>query len=1039
MNPDVGLLLRGMRWRLATSVLTVLTATVAVGVAVMGPLYLRTAGDSVVRSTVGTASIEARGATLLPAGGQAVSLADIERAERAVVDAGGAHRFYGAPITSIVTGVGLIGPGASPLRSQLFSRTGICGMLRLRAGKCDLAPGNVLISDRSAQELRVSLGAVIRAGVNGARPLHLRVSGIYAVPNLDLPYWWGNGSGYFPFGQTSGPMRIPEVDSLIASPATALPVPDVAAVEGQVPLTGEVGLGDEARLSAALARAVTANANAGIRVGSQLPSLLASADQQRHVMTTIVVIAALQLVLLAVWVLGTLLVRSSDARRSELRVARLRGFPPASLLWVTVAEPAFLCLLGLVLGLAVAWGVVVGARDVLLHPGTVVSADRWVIGALVLTVLAIAGALGVGMVRLLRAPGLSDRAAGTRAAGLRLADLADAILLVLSVVALVALGTSGALAGRSDPLASAAPGLIALGAAVIAVHVVLFVCRLGVSASVDTDRVATFLAVRHIVRRPGALGHARVLIIALCLACFAASAWSVARTNRRAVATFRVGTTMVADVTPRVASLEQAVDRVDPRGGFAMAAVAVSTASSTLLAVDASRLPVAAFWPSGISSSSIAAVRRALLPPTAPEIRVPAAPIRVNVSTKATSAAAGLHDLDLSAWLSNPKAGTTIIDLGTLHRGAWTYTASPTDVCPGGCRLAGIGIVPGPRRQPPTAGKIELDVRGISARSRVGAWTGVPADLFAGGWRSGTGGVGVRASSASGLILSIPASAAAAYAGATGAATPPMAAVADSPAVPPAAVTSEVASLNGAALAGGEVPTQGLDGNTLRVSTAVSSSALPGVGSNAVMVDLDLLSRVQVNPTAPFTTDQVWLGPAAPSNVLARLRSAGLQVDALQQASTVFAQAERSGPALADDFLLVATAAALLVAAASTLGALGTTTRQRATELTALEVAGVRRRVLVRALGVETAVLVATTLFGAGAGVIAAIMAVPSLPELAAPSVIPLHYGLPAGLVAGVSAAVVAVVAAASAAMALIVVRRMSPSLLRTAGDGLTR
>ena len=91
-----------------------------------------------------------------------MSLAGIERAERAVVDAGGAHRFYGTPITSILTGVGLIGPGASPLRSQLFWRTGICGVLRLRAGKCDLAPGNVLISNRSAQELRVSLGAVIR-------------------------------------------------------------------------------------------------------------------------------------------------------------------------------------------------------------------------------------------------------------------------------------------------------------------------------------------------------------------------------------------------------------------------------------------------------------------------------------------------------------------------------------------------------------------------------------------------------------------------------------------------------------------------------------------------------------------------------------------------------------------------------------------------------------------------------------------------------------------------------------------------------------
>jgi len=66
------------------------------------------------------------------------------------------------------------------------------------------------------------------------------------------------------------------------------------------------------------------------------------ADHQRGAMTTIVAIAATQLVLLAVWVLGSLLVRSSDARQPETRVARLRGFPSVSMLWVTAAEPGLL-------------------------------------------------------------------------------------------------------------------------------------------------------------------------------------------------------------------------------------------------------------------------------------------------------------------------------------------------------------------------------------------------------------------------------------------------------------------------------------------------------------------------------------------------------------------------------------------------------------------------------------------------------------------------------------------------------------------------
>jgi len=46
-----GLLLKGIRWRLGISLLTVMTSAIAVGAAALGPLYLQTAGDSVVRCT----------------------------------------------------------------------------------------------------------------------------------------------------------------------------------------------------------------------------------------------------------------------------------------------------------------------------------------------------------------------------------------------------------------------------------------------------------------------------------------------------------------------------------------------------------------------------------------------------------------------------------------------------------------------------------------------------------------------------------------------------------------------------------------------------------------------------------------------------------------------------------------------------------------------------------------------------------------------------------------------------------------------------
>ncbi len=1035
MRASLALLLRGMRWRLGISLLTVLTSTIAVGAAVLGPLYLRTAGDSVMRTTVAAAAVEDRGATISVTPGQATSIAQVQNAAQLVEAAGGVHRFYGAPITSVLSGVNLVGPRSGLVHSQLFSRTGICRVVRFEAGGCDLGFGDVAISDRSARELGVSLGHVLDASVQGtSQPLPLKITGIYAAPDFGLSYWWGNAVGYFPFGQTGGgALRLPAIDSLIASSATALGVPpqDGPEIVGQVPLlASHVSLGQESRLRTTLSKVTAAvAARGGVTVSSQLPALLADADHQRHVMSTIVAVASVQLVLLAIWVLGGVLVRSSDARQAEIRVARLRGFPPSSLLAVTALEPATLCAVGLVLGIAAAWGAVAVARSQLLTPSAAISPDIWVFAALTAALAAIVGSLAFGTVRLLRRSGLSDTPGVARTRPVRATVVADTVVLVLSVVALIALATNGSLSGHSNPIASAAPGLIALGMAVIAVQLVLLVCRIGVSASAFSGRVALFLALRQIVRRPALMRQTRVLIIALGLACFAISAWSVARTNRATAASFSVGTTNVVTVTPRGIGLERAVEQLDPQRRFAMAAIAVTTPSSTLLAVDASRLTATMTWPHGISSSSLSATARLIDPPTAPAIELPDAPVQLAATTSAP--AADLGSLEVALWLSNPQTGTAVVGLGPLRSGAATYQSALTDACPGGCRLAGIGVIPAPGHSAPSSGTVQLSVTRLSVRGAAG-WARLAANLLASGWRSSAAGVHLGGR---GLTLVVPASATAAYTSAEGFAIPPMAAPADHPAVLPAAVTSEVESINGGATTGGVVPSQGLDGNTLNVGSAVTATALPHVGQDAVIVDLGLLQRAQVDQTTPYASDEVWLGPHAPANAIARLRALGLRVDGVQSASAVFGQLEHSAPALADDFLLVATIVALLAAAASTLGTLGANIRQRATELTALEVGGTSRRVLARSLAFESAALVVTALFGTCAGLLAAVMAIPALPELSSPSLIPLQYGLPGGWVAAVTVTVIAVILISTAVVAAVLVRRMSPLLLRIAAN----
>src|SRR6202000_3173238 len=109
-------------------------------------------------------------------------------------------------------------------------------------------------------------------------------------------------------------------------------------------------------------------------------------------------------------------------------------------------------------------------------------------------------------------------------------------------------------------------------------------------------------------------------------------------------------------------------------------------------------------------------------------------------------------------------------------------------------------------------------------------------------------------------------------------------------------------------------------------------------------------------------------------------RAAGLQIEHVERSSTIISQGQHTGPALAYDFMLLATIVALLVAAVGTFSVLAAGGRQRATEMVALEVTGVRRSILARSLAIEAGILALTALFGVAAGAGSAAIALPSLP-----------------------------------------------------------
>jgi hypothetical protein len=975
-----------------------------------------------------------------------VGLPQMQIAESAVVNAGGNHRWFGNPVTSADAGVVVTGGSRTVYHGTLTYRSGVCGQVTMVSGTCNLAPGQIIMSQRSASLIGATTGEhlITAPGGGASGQIPLTVAGIYALPNLQATYWWGNGPGIFDFGTVQN--HLTSVDPFFTAVQTAIDVParDQASLSADVPLmAGRISLSNEGTFLHDLAQANSASQATGVVLQTSATSLLASAAHQRHVMSTIIVTVAVQLLLLALWVLAGLVVRNSEARQAEIRLARLRGFPLRSVLAVIAVEPAVLCLIAAPLGGLIAWIAVRISGAHLFTAHTSIQPDGWLWASAGAAALGVGVALAVGVARVYRATSLNVATVGggrRRAAAAwrtRSGVFADVFVLALSIAALVELSASGAFSGgRSDPLAAAGPGLVALGMGVIGVQLVLLAARAIAALTANSHRVGTFLAVRQVARRPVLLRQARVLVVALCLACFASAAWSVARDNRTRVAGFEVGASSVATVTvPTGTDPEQLVAKADPTGRYAMAAAVIQTPSSTLLAVDPSRMGQVLSWPKGISNKSVSQVAAALAPEGGTPVYLTGSSLAVKASVSGAAVAPDTGAVDLEAWVYNLATTTTsIVNFGPVTSGAFTYHGSLEGACASTCRLNGMSLVgtANTSQNLTAAGTTQVLLSGLQVGDASGRYQPLGADLSGAGWTSSTSGVTITPAG-SGQLINITAAGIATTVGGVGVAAVPMAVPAVLPATLPAVVTSEELSVNGGGAPGTSVPTQGLDGNTVNVAPTVVASVLPRVGANATLVNLQYLELAQTAFTQSDVTFQVWLNRSAPADMLARLDAVGLHVESVQKASSLAAQLDKAGPALADDFLLLATAAALLVVALSTLAALAATARQRAVELAALEVAGVRRASLLRSLAGEVVALGVTALFGTVAALIATAVAVPSLPVLAANTSgqPPLQYPLPVLLILGVSVLVIAAVVVAGVVTNAAIARRSAALLTK--------
>jgi hypothetical protein len=161
----------------------------------------------------------------------------------------------------------------------------------------------------------------------------------------------------------------------------------------------------------------------------------------------------------------------------------------------------------------------------------------------------------------------------------------------------------------------------------------------------------------------------------------------------------------------------------------------------------------------------------------------------------------------------------------------------------------------------------------------------------------------------------------------------------------------------------GEPNLVSLGGAPIPVRVAGTAAALPVLGRNGVLVDLEASRRIvgDANPPAQY---QVWLAPGAGRAVVDRLVKAGIDVSADQSVASRSAQLAEQAPAAVTRFSLICGVVALLLAAAA-IGVAGAVDRRiRLAQLTALRVQGLAGRTAVVTAYAGPAVLIGAGLIG---------------------------------------------------------------------------
>jgi hypothetical protein len=927
------------------------------------------------------------------------------------------RQWFLTPIPA-VTLVAATGAGV-PVHAEgrLLARAGACDHLRVVAGTCPTAAGQLAVSTADAKNFgwqpgsRVPAIEVLPKGTPGAAAQEtFTVSGVYE-PSRD-GFWDGwaltGVSGTQPDRQLVAHDAWVADETALAGDATwrnPVQIVDLPLDRGAVGIDELLRIGPETTRFQHVQAARPSN-DASIQVRSQLDSLAAAVRTGRGQARVTVPLLMVPLGILGLVVLSMALGAAADERRPEVAVARLRGRGVAGARAYLLRELLAVVLAGVPVGLVGALGLGWIARHWVL-PGDVGFELRppvwWALG---LSVAAVSVTTVVISARVSREPiAALLRRVPRRRTGWTLGT-ADAVALTLAAAIVVAFAT-GRLTG---PVARAAPGVVTLALGLLLARGVPPLATSAGRRLLARGRTGSGVALLQLARRSGTRGIIVLLTVSAGILVFAGDAVAVGARNRSLAAEQQVGAPMVATLTGgTVSAVEDAIGSLGPRAADVTPVVVQRSAGQddqTNLYVEPRAFRRIAVLP---GPASVRSALARIGGPGATPITVIGRHLTLQVST--TALVGSGEPVQLGMRLLGPDRATRTVTLGQLPTGDTPVRTLRAPVhCDAGCVLTGWVVSTSPANDVTgtvTVGAVRVDRGAAVPLGNASDWS--VADSSAGGT--------LQAATAS-----VPDSLAIQVAN-EGHST----VVLQHrwvPTVLPAVVSGSLP--DGAA--GSHFAGTGLDGNDVAMVAASRIPWIPSAGRDATISDLDLAGRAGA-PLGPDAELQVWFAHADDallSRLTKALRSRDVSVGSVARESEARDALGESPAAWSLRLGILVGVSCLLVAGLGLTIAAAATWRTRTRDLAVLGVNGTSAGTLGRiSLGEQLPPVVLAVLAGAAGGVLAAHYALPSLPLLPTePAVDLLDLSVPWGTVMVLSGAALIALGLLAWLLGLLISRR---------------